>query len=66
MKIENAAKNDELPIGFAMGMAMNKEARKQYSNMSAERRKKVEESSRRVTSKYEMQELLKDVAKGKF
>lgn len=66
MNIVSSGKNDELPIGFAMGMAMNEEARKQYSNMSEERRKKVEESSRRVTSKYEMQELLKDVAEGKM
>ncbi len=66
MNVRDSGSSDELPIGFAMGMAMNEEARTQYSNMSEERRKKVEESSRRVTSKYEMQELLRDVAEGKI
>lgn len=66
MNVESSRKDNELPMGFAMGMAMNEEARKQYSNMSEEKRKTVEEISRRVTSKYEMQELLKDVAEGKI
>lgn len=66
MNTGNSERKEELPIGFAMGMAMNEEARNRYSNMSEERRKKVEENSRQVTSKYEMQELLRDVADGKF
>lgn len=66
MNVEGSGKSEELPIGFAMGMAMNEEARKQYSNMNEERRKKVEDSSRKVTSKYEMQELIKNVAEGRI
>lgn len=66
MNIEQTGEKNELPMGFSMGMAMNEEARKQYSNMSEDRRKRVEESSRRVKSKYEMQELLDDVAQGKM
>lgn len=66
MEIEKSGKSGELPIGFAMGMAMNEEARTQFSNMSEERRKRVEDSSRNVKSKYEMQELLNEVAEGKI
>lgn len=66
MNTGNAERKEELPIGFAMGMAMNEDARRQYFNMSEERKKRVEESSRQVTSKYEMQELLKDVGDGKW
>ena len=66
MNAGNSERKEELPIGFAMGMAMNEEARNRYSNMSEERRKKVEENRRQGTTKYEMQELLRDVADGKF
>lgn len=48
----------ELPIGFTMSLAMNEKAMKSFSDMSEEQRKSIEEESRNVKLKVEMERLV--------
>ena len=48
----------QLPLGLAMGMAMNENAMKNYVGLSDTRKEKVIADSRNVTSKAEMERLV--------
>lgn len=52
----------ELPIGFTMNLAMNEKAMKAFSNMDEMQKMSVEEESRRVKSKNEMENLVNRLA----
>ena len=54
----------ELPIGFTMNLAMkmNEKAMKAFSNMDEMQKRSVEEESRRVKSKNEMENLVNRLA----
>ncbi|MGN0404071.1 MAG: hypothetical protein ACI4F1_02500 [Bariatricus sp.] len=52
----------ELPIGFTMNLAMNEKAMKAFSNMDEMQKRNVEEESRRVKSKNEMENLVNRLA----
>ena len=52
----------ELPIGFTMNLAMNEKAMKAFSNMDEMQKRSVEEDSRRVKSKNEMENLVNRLA----
>ena len=52
----------ELPIGFTMNLAMNEKTMKAFSNMDEMQKRSVEEESRRVKSKNEMENLVNRLA----
>lgn len=70
MDIDNHAKTpspaSQLPLGLAMGMAMNENAMKNYVGMSDARREKVIADSRNVSSKAEMERLVKKIGEGLY
>lgn len=56
----------QLPLGLAMGMAMNENAMKNYAGMSDARRERVIADSRNVTSKAEMERLVEKLGEGLY
>lgn len=57
-------KDNEMPIGFALSMAMNEEARNKFAAMDNSQREKAENLARQVQSKAEMDNLVDNIAKG--
>lgn len=58
------ANDNEMPIGFALSMAMNEEARNKFAAMDSSQREKTESLARQVKSKAEMDRLVDNIAKG--
>lgn len=55
-------KEDGLPLGLGFGLAMNEEAMNSFASMNEEEKRQVIEAARGVTSKEEMQNLVRDIA----
>ena len=55
-------KDDGLPLGLGFGLAMNEEAMNSFSSMTEEEKRQVIEAARGVSSKEEMQELVRNIA----
>lgn len=59
-------KMNEIPIGFALSLAMNREALDVYTRMGDAERDVVVEKSRQVKSKEEMQRLVDGLGQDKY
>ena len=59
-------KTKEMPLGLAMTLALNEEAMKQYSVMTAKQRMAVQAKAKQALSKAEMQRIVQNIADGKF
>lgn len=59
-------KNFEIPIGFAMALAVNEQAMLLYSGMTNEQRQSVKSKAMQATSKAEMQRIVQNIADGEF
>lgn len=57
---------DETPIGFAMSMALNEAARDRFAGLSHEERRELEREAGLVSSKQEMDALVREIAEGKI
>lgn len=57
-------RKSEMPIGLAFSMAMNENAMERFSSMTAEEKKEIEERSRHVHSKAEMEHLVDEIGRG--
>ena len=55
-------KEDGLPLGLGFGLAMNEEAMNSFASMTEEEKRQVIEAARGVSSKAEMQELVRSIA----
>lgn len=56
----------EMPLGLSFGMAMNEDAMEHFAKMSKSEKKKVTDKAREVTSRAQMDAIIRDVADGKF
>lgn len=56
--------NNALPLGFAMGMAMNEQALDHYGKMTEYEKEKLIAESKGVKSKEEMQQLIQKISEG--
>ena len=61
---ENFAMTNGLPLGFAMGMAMNQQALDHYGKMTEYEKEKLIAQSRSVKSKEEMDQLIERLGDG--
>lgn len=59
-------KNNEMPLGLAMSLALNEQAMKQYSGMTKEQKIAVQAEAKQALSKSEMQRIVQNIADGKF
>lgn len=58
--------SEELPIGFGLSLAMNENAMQKFSGMTEQEKKAVVEKSKDVSSRREMEQLVNEVASGKW
>ena len=63
---ENFAMTDGLPLGFAMGMAMNQQALDHYGKLTEYEKERLITESRGVKSKEEMNQLIERLGDGFF
>ena len=63
---ENFSMTDGLPLGFAMGMAMNQQALDHYGKLTEYEKEKLIAKSRGVKSKEEMNRLIERLGDGFF
>ena len=56
-------KNDELPIGFTMALAMNESAMEKFAQMDEEQRQRTVLDARAVKTKEEMHRFVASIAK---
>lgn len=56
--------NNALPLGLAMGMAMNEQAIDHYGKMTEYEKEKLIAESKGVKSKEEMQQLIQKIGEG--
>ncbi|MCB7302592.1 hypothetical protein NE683_09780 [Bariatricus massiliensis] len=56
----------EIPIGFALSLAMNREALDVYTRMGDAERDEIVEKSRQVKSKEEMERLVDGLGQDKY
>lgn len=56
----------EMPLGLSFGMAMNEDALEHFAGMGKAEKKQVIEKARQVSSKAQMDALIRDVAEGKM
>ena len=54
----------ELPIGFAMALAMNEPAMKKFESLSPAEKESIVQQTRSVKSRHEMQHLVMSIAAG--
>ncbi len=57
---------EELPIGFGLSLAMNEPAMERFSGMTEQKKEALVERSKTVSSKGEMEQLVSEVAQGKW
>lgn len=55
--------NDNLPIGFAMGLAQNTPALMSFSSMSDAEKSSEIEKAKKAKTKNEMRSIIEDIAK---
>lgn len=59
--------NTNMPMGFTFSMSANEKAMNHFARMSEEERAQVIEKARNVSSKHEMEKLIRDLGeKDKF
>ena len=54
----------ELPIGFAMALAMNEPAMKKFESLSPAEKESIVQQTRSLKSRHEMQHLVMSIAAG--
>ena len=54
----------ELPIGFAMALAMNEPAMKKFESLSPAEKESIVQQTHGVTSRQEMQQFVTSIAAG--
>ena len=54
----------ELPIGFAMALAMNETAMKKFESLSPAEKESIVQQTHNVKSRHEMQHLVMSIAAG--
>ena len=59
-------KMNEIPIGFALSLAMNRDALDVYTKMGDTEREEIVEKSRQVKSKEEMERLVDGLGQDKY
>lgn len=59
-------KMNEIPIGFALSLAMNRDALDVYTKMGDTERDEIVEKSRQVKSKEEMERLVDGLGQDKY
>ena len=62
----NLAVTNGLPLGFAMGMAMNEQALDHYGRMTEYEKEKLIAKSKGVKSKAEMNQLIQELGEGMY
>ena len=55
-----------MPMGFGMALAQNERAMERFARLEPEKRKRVIEGTRSVTSKKEMRAYVESLANGTF
>lgn len=63
---DNPAMADNLPLGFALGMAMNQQALDNYGKLTEYEKEKLIAKSRSVKSKEEMEQLIQSLGNGMY
>ena len=58
-------RSDEMPVGFAMALAMNTDAMKKFSALSEEQKRSVIEGTHLIKSSSEMKTYVSDFASDK-
>ena len=54
----------ELPVGFAMALAMNEPAMKKFESLSPVEKESIIQQTHNVKSRHEMQHLVMSIAEG--
>ena len=54
----------ELPVGFAMALAMNELAMKKFESLSPAEKESIVQQTRGIKSRHEMQHLVMSIAAG--
>ena len=62
----NLAVTNGLPLGFAMGMAMNEQALDHYGRLTEYEKEKLIAKSKGVKSKEEMNQLIQELGEGMY
>lgn len=65
-RMEQQLMSDETPIGFVMSMALNEAARDRFAGLSYEQRRELERTASLVSSRQEMDALVRELAEGKM
>ena len=63
---DNPTMMDNLPLGFALGMAMNQQALDNYGKLTEYEKEKLIAKSRSVKSKEEMEQLIQSLGNGMY
>lgn len=63
---DNLAITNGLPLGFAMGMAMNEQALDNYGRLTEYEKEKLLAQSKNVKSKEEMNQLIQRLGEGMY
>ncbi len=58
-------KKDEIPVGFAMGLAMNRDAMQKFATLSEEQKQQIIEGTHSVKSKEEMRQYINNFVSNK-
>ena len=58
-------KKEEMPVGFAMALAMNPDAMQKFATLSEEQKRTVIEGTHSVRSREEMHRYINDLASNK-
>lgn len=59
--MQDKSNRPEVPLGLGYALAQNSDALKIFAEMSSERQRQIIEESRRVTSKNEMRQFVKNI-----
>lgn len=62
----NLAVTNGIPLGFAMGMAMNEQALTHYAGLTEYEKEKLIAKSKGVKSKAEMNQLIQELGEGMY
>lgn len=60
----DTSNNDSLPMGFAMGLAMDLDAMSQFSNLTEAQKEELLNRARDAKSKDEMQRIISQISDG--
>lgn len=54
-------KQNEIPVGFGMALAMNPDAMNQFAQLSEQQKQNILNAAHSVNSKHEMQQLVESI-----